>query len=76
MERDHVVYHSLGWGMDGSMTFDDEVKLLGPRPQPRPGGSTWRADREWFGRYLELFPKDGPDMTRKYQARKAKGATP
>jgi len=54
------------------MSLDDEVKSLGPRPQPRPGGSTWRTDAEWFRRYLELIPKDGPDIMRKYQARKAK----
>ena len=53
-------------------TFDDEVRSLGPRPQPRPGGATWRADRDWFARYLELFPKDGPDMMRRYRDRRAK----
>jgi len=58
------------------VSLDDEIKALGPRPQPRPGGSTWRADHEWFGRYLDLFPKNGPDMMRKYQARKAKESTP
>jgi hypothetical protein len=53
--------------MDSTMNFEAEIKALGPRPQPRPGGSTWQADHAWFIRYLQLFPKNGLELVRRYR---------
>ncbi len=53
-------------------TFEDDLKSLGPRPQPRPGGASWQADHEWFKKYLALCPKDGPDLMRRFHVRRAK----
>jgi len=66
---------SLGHDLVIRMNLDEAIKALGPRPQPRPGGASWRADAEWFARYLELFPKDGPDLMRRFRARQIKETT-
>lgn len=50
------------------MTFDDEIKALGPKPQPRPGVYS-RESANWLRRYLALFPSGSFEILRRRHAR-------
>ena len=61
---------SLGHDLVIRMNLDEAIKALGPRPQPRRGIPPTAEARDWWVRYLALFP-DGPV----YLKRRAKEST-